>query len=101
MEDSSLSLHACSEDVERVDNGCTQGSTDRTDNSGCEVVEWYVIFMAMVRAGLSCKNRTFEVLECSEVDGSVGEHADKTKGQAAEESKKTMFGPHFLGCRRY
>lgn len=96
-----MGLHSGSKDVQWVDNTCAECAAHRTNKASGSVVERDVIFMAMFRPGLPCENGSFEIFECTQVDGGVGKHADKAQRQAAEEPKKAMFGPHFFESGYY
>ena len=53
--------------------------------------------MNAVVLGLDAGVRLLEELECSDVDGAVREHANKTKSKTAVCGAEATIGPHLLG----
>ena len=94
MEDGALRLESRSEDIQRVDNGCAQTSTQGTDSAGGKVVQGNVVLVAVVEASFARNQGALEVFEGRQVDGRVWEHARDPERQAAEETEETVLIQH-------
>lgn len=87
MEDGALSLHSGSKDVQRVDNGSAEASTEGTDSTGGEVVERHVVFVTLLDASLAGKESTLQIFECGQIDRGIRKHSNKAQGESTEKSE--------------
>ena len=54
--------------------------------------------MTLSVMGVTCCDKSFQVLESCEIDSAVRKHADESHGKAAVEGTKAGCGPHLASC---
>lgn len=96
-----LTLQPCSQQVEWINGGSTEGATEGAHTSGSEVAERNVIFGAAFYAGFARCEELLQIFESREIDGAIWEHADEAHGKTPIERAHPSLGPHLPSGREY
>jgi hypothetical protein len=89
-----LALETSAEDVERIDDACTEGSGEATNDCGGEASRFSVIFVTATCFGVAYRDGTLQVLKCTHVDGCVGKDSKDAHWKTTVEGNNSVGSPH-------
>ena len=92
-----LALKPRPQQIQRIHQSSAETACARADESRHDVSRRGVLFAAVTHTSIAGGDELLEVAEGSEVNGAVGEDADKAHGEAAVEGPEAVGGPHFAG----
>lgn len=97
MASGALTLQACSEEIQWVDDASAKRTAEPSHQRQREVPRQRILFMLdALGFHVARHNGLLQCLEHKEVDGRVGEHPNKTHRKTAVEGDDTIALPHLL-----
>jgi len=94
MQNGALTLQTGTQQVNRINDGGAERTTKAANQRGEERAGHSILLVAAAQARVPRRHLALEVLEGTQVDGRVREHADQAHRQAAVEGARARLRPH-------